>query len=248
MNEIMNSQIFINVLLPGYFQVSLTESAVCVNNLTKQRNCCTDYRNISGRCEACIGLWGKDCVNRCADGFYGLGCRHKCHCNEQLPICDSKLGCTNRSDTGAMEGISNTTVLAVFLLLTCFLVFLLIGTVLYFYQLQKNREKPSVTTCASSNHLKDQTEDAIYNDIRESHFIDSRFVATTNNSSTCFSKDYKQIQGMISKSSKQDMSTPTDSRVLSPTEYESCFKESEGYSRLGLKSHVRSSVLRKNYE
>lgn len=105
-----------------------------------------------------------------------------------------------------------------------------------------------VTTCASSNHLKDQTEDAIYNDIRESHFIDSRFVATTNNSSTCFSKDYKQIQGMISKSSKQDMSTPTDSRVLSPTEYESCFKESEGYSRLGLKSHVRSSVLRKNYE
>lgn len=44
------------------------------------------------------------------------------------------------------------------------------------------------------------------------------------------------------------MLTPIDSRVLSPTEYESCFKESEGYSRLGLKSHVRSSVLRKNYE
>lgn len=48
---------------------------------------------------ACIGSWGKDCVNRCADGFYGHGCRHKCHCNEQLSICDSNQGCTNRSDT-----------------------------------------------------------------------------------------------------------------------------------------------------
>lgn len=105
-----------------------------------------------------------------------------------------------------------------------------------------------VTTCASSNHLKDQTEDTIYNDIRESHFIDSRFVATTNNSSTCFSKDYKQKQVMIAKSSKQDMLAPTDSRVLSPTDYESCFRESEGYSRLELKRHVRSSVLRNNYE
>lgn len=102
-----------------------------------------------------------------------------------------------------------------------------------------------VTTCASSNHLKDQTEDTIYNDIRESLFIDSRFVATTNNSST---KYYKQIQAMIAQSSKQDMLAPTDSRVLSPTNYESCFRESEGYSRLELKSHVRSSVLRNNYE
>uniref|UniRef100_A0A8W8NJA1 Uncharacterized protein n=1 Tax=Magallana gigas TaxID=29159 RepID=A0A8W8NJA1_MAGGI len=217
-------------------------------SLTKQRNCCADYRNISGRCEACIGSWGKDCVNRCADGFYGHGCRHKCHCNEQLSICDSNQGCTNRSDTEGMERISNTTMLAVFLLLTCFLVFLLLGTVLYFYQLQKNREKPNVTTCASSNHLKDQMEDTIYNDIRESHFIDGRSVATTNNSSTCFSKDYKQIQVMIAKSSKQDMLAPTDSRVLSPTDYESCFRESEGYSRLELKSHVRSSVLRNNHE
>lgn len=53
---------------------------------------------------------------------------------------------------------------------------------------------------------------------------------------------------MIAKSSKQDMLTPTDSRVLSATDYESCFKESEGYSRLELKRHVRSSVRRNNHE
>lgn len=43
---------------------------------------------------------------------------------------------------------------------------------------------------------------------------------------------------MVEKASKQDMITPTDSRILGPTEYESCFKESEGYNRLELKSHV----------
>lgn len=53
---------------------------------------------------------------------------------------------------------------------------------------------------------------------------------------------------MVEKSSKQNMLTPTDSRIHGPTEYESCFKESEGYSRLELKSNVRSFVLRNNYE
>lgn len=48
---------------------------------------------------ACIGPWGIDCVNRCTDGFYGHGCRLKCQCSEQLQICDSKQGCTNRNGT-----------------------------------------------------------------------------------------------------------------------------------------------------
>lgn len=89
-----------------------------------------------------------------------------------------------------------------------------------------------VTTCASSNHLKDQTDDSIYSDIRECYLIGSSSVSSTCNLSTCFSKDYKHLQEIVERSSKQDMLTPTASRVLGLKEYESCFKESEVYSRL----------------
>lgn len=131
---------------------------------------------------------------------------------------------------------------------------MLIQCILSFH-IEKKREKPStskfigqllyllytlhflshilyLTTCASSNHLKDQTDDSIYNDIRECYLIGSSSVSSTCNLSTCFSKDYKHLQEIVERSSKQDMLTPTASRVLGLKEYESCFKESEVYSRL----------------
>lgn len=103
---------------------------------------------------------------------------------------------------------------------------------LIYYTFKKIAIFKGVTTCASSNHLKDQTDDSIYSDIREFYLIGSSSVSSTCNLSTCFSKDYKHLQEIVERSSKQDMLTPTASRVLGLKEYESCFKESEGYSRL----------------
>lgn len=97
----------------------------------------------------------------------------------------------------------------------------------FIFSYRKKREKPStskligqllyllkgVTTCASSNHLKDQTDDSIYSDIRECYLIGSSSVSSTCNLSTCFSKDYKHLQEIVERSSMQDMLTPTASRV-----------------------------------
>lgn len=42
--------------------------------------------------KACIGSWGKGCINSCSYGYYGHGCRTKCNCNDKQ-ICDPKQGC-----------------------------------------------------------------------------------------------------------------------------------------------------------
>ena len=47
---------------------------------------------------ACIGMWGRDCVNNCSYGYYGHGCRKKCDCDFQLQICNPREGCVKSNN------------------------------------------------------------------------------------------------------------------------------------------------------
>uniref|UniRef100_A0A8W8K1L9 EGF-like domain-containing protein n=1 Tax=Magallana gigas TaxID=29159 RepID=A0A8W8K1L9_MAGGI len=57
----MDSHGIVIVLLPflAYTETSVTSE--CFNNKTGVNGCCQDYRNVSGKCEACIGSWGTEC-------------------------------------------------------------------------------------------------------------------------------------------------------------------------------------------
>ena len=43
---------------------------------------------------ACIGSFGLNCSSSCPDGYYGLGCRQICNCNDREK-CDPMIGCTD---------------------------------------------------------------------------------------------------------------------------------------------------------
>eukprot|EP00105_Crassostrea_gigas_P026500 XP_011447484.2 PREDICTED: uncharacterized protein LOC105342286 [Crassostrea gigas] len=69
----------------------------------KPKRCCTDYRTIAGKCHACIGSFGIECVRPCPSGYHGIKCSEKCLCDE----CNSTNGvCFNVTGTGKNE---NTT-------------------------------------------------------------------------------------------------------------------------------------------
>lgn len=55
----------------------------------------------------------------------------------------------------------------------------------------------------------------------------------------------KETQMKVKKSLKHDILKLKDSNIAGHTEYKSCFKESEGYSRLELK---KSLSITQNYE
>ncbi|XP_034308771.1 protein draper-like [Magallana gigas] len=90
----MDTQRIASVLLSYMYLIDIaaSEDALCYNSKTAVYECCQDYKNVSGTCEACIGFWGKDCGNNCSYGYYGHGCRKTCNCGHQQ-ICDPKQGC-----------------------------------------------------------------------------------------------------------------------------------------------------------
>lgn len=44
--------------------------------------------------KACFGSYGVDCTENCSAGFFGFGCRSKCHCKADQ-LCNSKIGCVD---------------------------------------------------------------------------------------------------------------------------------------------------------
>ncbi|XP_055997238.1 protein draper-like isoform X2 [Ostrea edulis] len=71
---------------------NLNQGFHCPDPITGKMKCCADYRNVSGRCEPCLGSFGLDCNRTCQDGYYGHGCKTKCEC---LPTesCHKVHGC-----------------------------------------------------------------------------------------------------------------------------------------------------------
>lgn len=59
----MGGIIVVSVVCVQYFVYNnATDFSVCVHNVTGDSECCNDYRNVSGKCEKCIGLFGKKCT------------------------------------------------------------------------------------------------------------------------------------------------------------------------------------------
>ncbi|XP_055997248.1 multiple epidermal growth factor-like domains protein 11 [Ostrea edulis] len=86
--------LYFNLCLKELFSLALnlTGDGYCNDNTGGMR-CCANYRNISGRCEPCLGSYGLHCNRICPDGYYGQGCKRKCNC---LPTesCHKIHGCS----------------------------------------------------------------------------------------------------------------------------------------------------------
>ncbi|XP_062576379.1 uncharacterized protein LOC134238271 isoform X2 [Saccostrea cucullata] len=75
--------------------------------------CCTDYRNVTGKCEPCIGSFGVECLSLCLENYYGHGCRSACSCASD-EHCDRVYGCIHdticrNNFTGRIELCTNDT-------------------------------------------------------------------------------------------------------------------------------------------
>ncbi|XP_055997228.1 multiple epidermal growth factor-like domains protein 6 isoform X2 [Ostrea edulis] len=86
--------------IKGVFSLTANQTDIGLCNNEGKVKCCADYRNVSGRCEPCLGSFGEACEKNCPNGYYGHGCRNKCDCLPTEP-CHEIHGClTNRTGHG----------------------------------------------------------------------------------------------------------------------------------------------------
>lgn len=79
--------------------VAQTSANVCNN---PNGACCADYKMVEGVCQPCFGSYGVGCTGNCSAGFFGFGCRSKCHCKADQ-LCNSKIGCVDINGTGCQR-------------------------------------------------------------------------------------------------------------------------------------------------
>uniref|UniRef100_A0A8W8JZS7 Uncharacterized protein n=1 Tax=Magallana gigas TaxID=29159 RepID=A0A8W8JZS7_MAGGI len=164
----MDSHGIVIVLLPflAYTETSVTSE--CFNNKTGVNGCCQDYRNVSGKCEACIGSWGVECRNNCTPFFYGFGCRQRCNCSNRQ-TCDPKEGCIGSfkaplSTTPDLDLDDSTNTEASLLVASGLLILLLLCVLLIGYKKMKKQSEP-IQRCAGQK--------VIYDDLNVSRIVDN---------------------------------------------------------------------------
>ncbi|XP_055997242.1 DNA damage-regulated autophagy modulator protein 2-like [Ostrea edulis] len=77
-----------------------TGHGYCNDRLTGKMRCCNDYRNVSGRCEHCIGAFGENCSWPCPFAFFGYKCKERCNCSSDTHWCDNISGCKIKVSVG----------------------------------------------------------------------------------------------------------------------------------------------------
>ncbi|XP_078332137.1 uncharacterized protein LOC111113969 [Crassostrea virginica] len=170
MNEFKVSFAVFFVFLLLVFQGN-ADNTECLNNITKTVECCQDYKNISGKCEACIGMWGKNCLHPCSFNFYGHGCRQKCNCSHESERCDPMKGCQKITLT-TFDNIKGFAQTHLTIPLSLMFVVLLIGTGCHIIQkLRKQRKSTEKQICSDVHVAKEELAD--YDFIRESQFIEN---------------------------------------------------------------------------
>ncbi|XP_052073176.1 platelet endothelial aggregation receptor 1-like [Mytilus californianus] len=71
----------------------VTISSHSVNQTQWIIECCPDFFNQNGKCQACpAGKYGKDCSLSCMPNYYGVQCKTQCNCTDNKK-CDPIHGC-----------------------------------------------------------------------------------------------------------------------------------------------------------
>ncbi|XP_052716797.1 multiple epidermal growth factor-like domains protein 10 [Crassostrea angulata] len=239
---------FVLILYMYLNYIEAFKNPVCFNDKTGVYECCQDYRNVSGKCEACIGSWGVECRNNCTRGFYGHGCRSRCSCSYKQ-TCDPKQGCiksleaplstTPNADLGGFTTIKDS-----LLVVSGFLILLLLCTILICNRKMRKQSKP-IKTYADG-------QEVIYNDIRDFQIVDNSSVTSTR---VC--NLHPNLNGVITpvetkKPSNQARIPLTRSKTLDPEGYGIWCKGSDNYNHINFKSEKHlssySNVMTNDYD
>ncbi|XP_048730506.2 uncharacterized protein LOC125647748 isoform X2 [Ostrea edulis] len=226
--------------------LSFDNSTICNNKKTGENKCCTDYRNVSGSCEPCIGSWGNDCAYSCEFGFYGHGCREKCNCSKNQ-VCIPTSGCVEISDTEEIlvpkqSGFGNVLNIEIIIIGVGGVIFLsLTGAVLFVQlKLKQNRTTGKITESVASGNSctfqREQTE-YIYDDVRESQMIENIDIRLSGRNgflrnNPVFNKQMKHCRSLPRQHHNQWRDQLTRSRTLTPQHYGRHNITSDNYNHL----------------
>ncbi|XP_055995807.1 uncharacterized protein LOC125647227 isoform X2 [Ostrea edulis] len=221
---------------------SLGSIAICVHNITRQSECCQDYRNVSGTCEACIGSWGKDCQYSCEFGFYGHGCREKCNCSQDQR-CDPRSGCVEISHnvTDTKQSESGEALSPVVLAVGGVLVLSLVGTVwIVLLKLAQNKKEGEIReTVAPGNGCTFQNgeQECIYNDVRESQMMENSAISLSGKCTSLKHDPNRNIpknhcRSLPRRQYAQWRNQLTRSKTLAPGHYGGYNRYSDDYNHL----------------
>nr|XP_034317077.1 multiple epidermal growth factor-like domains protein 10 [Crassostrea gigas] len=238
------------VLLPFLVYTETSDTSECFDNQTGLYKCCQDYRNVSGKCEACIGSWGIECRNNCTIYHYGFGCRERCNCSYKH-TCDPKQGCIDPfeapSNITPNPDLDDFTIIEASLFVVCgFLISLLLCTILICNRKMRKQSKPKKTYA-----VKDGQE-VIYNDIRDSQMVDNGSATSTR---VC--NLHPNLNGVITpvetkKPSNQARIPLTRSKTLDPEGYAHWYRGSDNYNHINFKSEKHlssySNVMTNSYD
>ncbi|XP_062589433.1 multiple epidermal growth factor-like domains protein 10 [Saccostrea cucullata] len=246
--------LFVTYFLCSISYTSTSDITICTDSNGTQ-SCCHDYKNISGKCTACIGSYGKGCSNPCTYGYYGHGCRGRCDCSENQ-ICDKRRGCLvlqndylkniTKSDYKRSEGSSHS--LQSMIIIICgvlALVSIVLGMVCYLRskltENGSNTNTDDTDTSPSGNACSIQQEQGeyIYNDVRESRMIENTRMIRPENVSMQNRSKMMRTCTSVPKPRRENVQESTSSCSFDLGNYGGC---SDTYSRLHL-INMRTSTL-----
>ncbi|XP_052717729.1 uncharacterized protein LOC128189942 [Crassostrea angulata] len=248
----MDSQGIGIVLMPYFIYIVTSNSTECFNNKAGIFECCQDYRNVSGICEACIGSWGTECRNNCSFGYYGLGCRYRCYCSYQQ-TCDPKQGCiesfkepSSRTPNPDLDDVTN---LEAYLLVASGLLILLLLCTIFICNRKMTKQSKPIQSYA------DGQED-IYDDIRGSRMVDNNSDPLTRvcNLPPSMNGDKTSIEkNRLTKERSNQTKLPLRrSRTLGPGGYGHWCRGSDNYNHIDFKSvkplYAYSNTMTNHYD
>ncbi|XP_052716796.1 multiple epidermal growth factor-like domains protein 10 isoform X2 [Crassostrea angulata] len=238
--------------MPFFIYIETSDGAMCFNNKTGV--CCQDYRNVSGKCEACIGSWGIECRFNCPFGHYGFGCRKRCNCSYKQ-ICDPKQGCIGPFEAStAPQSITPNPDLEYFpkieaslLVVSGILILLLLCTILICNRKLKKQSNP-IQKYADG-------QEVIYDDIRETRMFDN------DDASTRVCNLPPSLNGVITPVERDRMTKEPfnqarmplrRSRMLGPGGYGHWCRGSDNYNHVDFKSvkplYSYSNIMTNDYD
>lgn len=144
------------------------------------------------------------------------------------------------------------------LAVSCILILLLLGTVLYCNQIRKKERGPfqrCIEHKVNKSEIQDGQEDPIYNDIRESRMVDNGDTLSSVNNSTpqfCGLTSSMKKDRVMNNQSNQARSPLTRSKTVGLEEYGCWYRVSDNYNHINFNSVKQlssySDVISSDYD